>query len=67
MAAWEAGWYWLEAGASDTFWISWGDTWQGLQFIAAEPRPTQENRMDVIGQAFAQYRDLARRPLCPTG
>jgi hypothetical protein len=51
-AAWETGWYWLGAGQSGTYWVSWGDTWQGLQFIAAEPRASSMNRMDVIGQGI---------------
>jgi hypothetical protein len=46
--AWEAGWYWLAAGESTTHWVSWGDTWQGLQFIVPEPRGGGEARFDVV-------------------
>jgi hypothetical protein len=47
VAAWESGWYWLAAGQSDTYWVSWGDTWQGLQFIMAEPRGGGQTQMYV--------------------
>jgi len=57
--AWEAGWYWLPAGGSDTYWVSWGDTWQGVQFIAAEPRGVgQDPKMDVTSygiQSIPQF------------
>jgi hypothetical protein len=47
MAAWQTGSYWLAAGQSDTYWVSWGDTWQGLQFIVAVPSGGGA-RMDII-------------------
>lgn len=36
--AWETGWYYLNEGQSGEYWVSWGGTPQGLQFITAEPR-----------------------------
>lgn len=47
MAAWEAGWYYLAAGASNTYWVSWGDAWQGLQYVMAEPRGSGQSRLHV--------------------
>lgn len=47
MAAWESGWYWLAAETSGTYWVSWGDTWQGIQFIMAEPRGGGQTRIDI--------------------
>lgn len=60
--AWEAGWYYLGAGASDTYWVSWGDTWQGLQFIAAEARGN-EARLDVVGYGIRTVPRFGASPL----
>lgn len=52
MAAWEIGWNWLAAGQSGTYWVSWDDTWQGLQFIMAEPRGGGQTQMYVVGHGI---------------
>jgi hypothetical protein len=36
--AWEVGWNWLNAGQTGEYWVSWGDTEQGLQYIVPDPR-----------------------------
>ncbi|GAA2694830.1 hypothetical protein [Nonomuraea recticatena] len=36
--AWESGFYYLAAGQSWPYWVSWGDTDQGLQYIVPDPR-----------------------------
>lgn len=46
--AWEIGWYYLAAGQSGDYWVTFpADAWVGLQFIAAEPRGPAQTRMDV--------------------
>jgi hypothetical protein len=57
-AAWEAGWYWLGAGESSQYWVSWGDTPQGLQFIVADPRGSGQSIMytESLGiRSIAQF------------
>jgi hypothetical protein len=51
MAAWEIGWYWLEAGETSDYWVSWEGTRQGLQFIMAEPRDDR-TRLDTTSRGI---------------
>jgi hypothetical protein len=60
--AWESGWYWLGAGQSGTYWVSWNDTWQGLQFILAEPRGAA-TRMDVVNHGIQSIPRFGAPPL----
>ena len=60
---WESGWYWLAAGQSGTYWVSWGDTWQGLQFIAAEPRGAGQTQMFVVGHGIQSVPRFGAPPL----
>lgn len=46
--AWETGWFWLAAGERTNLWVSWGDAWEGVQFIVPEARGGGEARLDVI-------------------
>jgi hypothetical protein len=63
VAAWELGTFWLGAGQSSTYWVSWGDTWQGLQFIAALPRGAGEARMDIVGHGVRAIPRFGTPPL----
>jgi hypothetical protein len=51
-AAWQAGWYYLAPGASSEYWVSWGDTWQGIQFITTEPRSAATSKVYVEAQGM---------------
>ncbi|MGX2992961.1 hypothetical protein JNUCC64_01495 [Streptomyces sp. JNUCC 64] len=45
--AWEIGAYWLNTGATQDFWFSWDETWQGLQYAQTRPAPSGA-RVDVV-------------------
>ncbi|GGS93020.1 hypothetical protein [Streptomyces violaceus] len=60
--AWEAGWYYLGAGETGTYWVSWGDTWQGLQFIAADPRGGT-TRLHVESHGIQKVAQFGASPL----
>lgn len=45
--AWQTSAMSLGAGETRDFWVSWGDAWQGLQYIQAKPFPYGV-RLDII-------------------
>jgi len=61
-AAWEAGWYWLDAGQSGEYWVSWGDTPQGLQFITADPRGSGQSVMYTQMQGVRSIAQFGTTP-----
>lgn len=62
MAHWEAGWYWLAAGQSGEYWVSWGDTPQGLQFIMAEPRGSANAILYTVSQGLRSIAQFGAPP-----
>jgi hypothetical protein len=61
-AAWEAGWYYLKAGEAGTYWVSWDDTWQGLQFIATEPRGPGQAQVYVTSYGIQTVPQFGANP-----
>lgn len=60
MAAWEAGWLYLAAGASETWGVTWDGAPQGLQFIAAEPRGPADAKVDVTAYGMETVPQFGR-------